>query len=280
MFIDPNEAPVRAAACSERDLLIAASNSWVQSLDNISGISSDLSDSMCRLATGAGFSARKLFTDAEEHIMYVRRPQLVNGIDDQMLNSDLLDRTILITLQAIPKEKRKTETEVWRDFEANAPQVFGALLEVLCRALKDLPTTNPPELPRMADFAKLAVVAESHMGFQRGTFAKALAENKLVSDTLVIENSLVGSAIKKLIGKTGGFEGKASKLLKALEEGDERGDRRHVEWPRLPRQLSVVLRRIAPHLRGVGINGTFPPRSATERRIILQKVRGIEGTAA
>ena len=54
-LIDPNVAPVRAAPRDSRDIVIAASNSWVVGLDNLSHIDARLSDDLCRLATGGGW---------------------------------------------------------------------------------------------------------------------------------------------------------------------------------------------------------------------------------
>src|SRR4029077_13027101 len=65
-IIDPSTAPVRTPPKDVRDLAIAANNSWIIAYDNLSGIPYWLSDSLCRLATGGGFSTRELYSDAEE----------------------------------------------------------------------------------------------------------------------------------------------------------------------------------------------------------------------
>jgi hypothetical protein len=55
-----------------------------------------MSDAFCRLATGAGFSTRRLYTDSEEVIIEARRPVIVNGIGDLIQMPDLADRTLLV----------------------------------------------------------------------------------------------------------------------------------------------------------------------------------------
>ena len=158
------------------------------------------------------------------------------------------------------------------DIGAVEEKIFGGILDVLANALKDLPNVKTPELPRMADFARIATAAEQHMGFKAGMFISAYEHNQLVSNKLVIESSPVGLAIQKLLENVNKIETTASKLLKKLEQHVE-SEHRHVsEWPRLPRQLSVTLRRIAPNLRGIGVDVIFPPRSANERKIILRKL--------
>ena len=63
-----------------RDLQIAAHNSWVVSLDNLSFIPLWLSDCLCRLSTGGGFSSREVYTDAEETVLDAKRPIIINGL--------------------------------------------------------------------------------------------------------------------------------------------------------------------------------------------------------
>src|SRR5262245_48649692 len=48
-LIDPNTSPVRAEPREPRDLAIAAGNSWLICLDNVSYLPPWLSDALCRL---------------------------------------------------------------------------------------------------------------------------------------------------------------------------------------------------------------------------------------
>ena len=60
----------------------------------------------------------------------------------------------MITLQPIAEKDRKTEESLWVLFNAAAPEIFGAVLDVVAAGMEHLPTTNPANLPRMADFGK------------------------------------------------------------------------------------------------------------------------------
>jgi len=57
-------------------------NNWCITLDNLSGMQAWLSDCMCRLATGGGYSSRELYSDHDETLIEVTRQSIVNGIDD------------------------------------------------------------------------------------------------------------------------------------------------------------------------------------------------------
>ncbi len=163
-LVDPNFAPVRSAPRDSRDIVIAASNSWVVALDNLSHIDGRLSDDLCRLATGGGLATRKLYTDSDEAIFDVRRPVIVNGIADNVTRSDLLDRRVAIHLPPIPKDRRRPERELWEAFSAEAPKILGALLDALAGVLRELPTVTLTHAPRMADFARWGTALERALG--------------------------------------------------------------------------------------------------------------------
>jgi hypothetical protein len=100
---DPSSTPVRTVPRGEHDLMIAANNSWVVTIDNLSGLQPWLSDALCRLSTGGGFGTRTLYENDEETLFDAMRPIILNGITDIATRPDLLDRAIILTLPASPK---------------------------------------------------------------------------------------------------------------------------------------------------------------------------------
>ncbi|MDQ3797175.1 MAG: hypothetical protein M3294_06350 [Pseudomonadota bacterium] len=100
----------------EPGLMIAAQNGWIIALDKLSGLSSWLSDALCRIATGGGFGTRELWTNTDEVLIDVQRPIVLNSIDDIATRQDLIDRAIIINLDPIPDDKRKPEAEFWQSF--------------------------------------------------------------------------------------------------------------------------------------------------------------------
>ena len=98
-LLDPNSAPLRALPREDRDLFIAATNGYVLTFDNISGLPPWISDTLCRLATGGGFAVRQLYTDQDEVLFDAARPVVLNGIEDIVTRPDLADRAIFLTLE-------------------------------------------------------------------------------------------------------------------------------------------------------------------------------------
>ena len=81
-LVDPNCVPLRSLPRDDRDLFITATNSHVLAFDNVSGLQPWLSDALCRIASGGGFSTRQLYTDADEVLFDAQRPIVLNGIED------------------------------------------------------------------------------------------------------------------------------------------------------------------------------------------------------
>lgn len=252
-LVDPSTAPLRSTPRNEHDLFIAATSAWVVAFDNISTLPPWLSDALCRLSTGGGFSTRTLYENREQELFDAMRPVILNGISDVATRPDLLDRAIVLTLPSIPEEERKPESEMWEHFDRERPAIFGALLDAASTALRELPSTKLSSMPRMADFALWATAAESGFGWESGTFMKAYSGNRREANDLALETDPVAGAVFKLMAGRDEWSGGATELWKALgEEVDE--DVKHTKaWPAAPQTLTGRLKRLAPALRKAGI---------------------------
>jgi hypothetical protein len=250
-LIDPNEAPLRMAPGREKDLMIMANNSWVLVFDNISGVKEWLSNALCCLSTGGSFSSRALYTDDGEAMFTAKRPVILTSIAEVITRSDLLDRTVLINLPAIPDESRRYEDEFWEEFRRISDQLFGGLLNLLCAALRHLPDVELKGRPRMADFARMGVAVERALGMERGLFMRTYDESRKHSVIQILESSPVARAIMLMMHKTPEWEGRASQLLKELDTMESASDSEE-EWPRSPRALTNRLNELAPNLRRAG----------------------------
>jgi len=82
-------------------------------------------------------------------------PVILNGITDFVNRGDLIDRCLFVHLSPIPETSRRTEKELWADFDREAPRLLGALLDAVAGGLRMLPHVQLSSLPRMADFALL-----------------------------------------------------------------------------------------------------------------------------
>jgi hypothetical protein len=259
-LIDPSAALLRLPPSDGKDLLIAALNAHVLALDNLSAIPVELSDALCAVSIGTALSARKLYTDTDEVLAAVKRPMILNSIDDVATRPDLADRCLHLLLP--PMTARRTEAELDRQFEIDAPLILGALLDAVSRSLRDRDglTLNPR--PRMFDSAKWAGAGLPVLGFEAAELVAALQRNRKDMFETALEASPVGLALVKYMEERPTWTGKADHLLALLLDGPA-----GPAWPKSPKGLLGVLRRLAPALRTHGIAWS-QTRTATGHRLV------------
>jgi hypothetical protein len=267
-LVDPNVAPVRALPREERELMIAANNGYLLAFDNLSGLPPWLSDALCRLASGGSFAVRQLYTDDDEILFHAARPLLVNGIEDIVSRPDLADRAIFLTLSPIGQQHRRSETELWREFEIARPRILGALLDAAVRGLQALPEVRLSSLPRMADFALWATACGTAL-WPAGTFAHAYDANRKAAVEGLIETDPVAVCVRRLMAERGNWAGTASDLLRVATylAGDDIS-KKSTDWPRHPGALAGRLRRVQTPLRMLGIEVSFSREGRAGTRTI------------
>jgi hypothetical protein len=272
-LVDPNVAPVRALAREERDLVIAANNSHVLAFDNLSALPHALSDAFCRLATGASFGLRQLYTDADEVLFQAARPILLNGIEDVIGRSDLADRALFLTLPPIGEHRRRSERQLWRDFEVARPRILGSLLDAAAYGLRKLPGIHLEQLPRMADFALWATACETAF-WPAGTFARAYQANRRAAIEDLIDVDPIAARIRQIMANRSTWIGSASDLLRAGSNLAEPAlPSGAADWPTTPRALAGRLRRAQPFLRVLGIDIAFSREGRSGSRVIRIRTR-------
>lgn len=268
-LIDPNHAPLRALPRENRDLFIAAKNAHILAFDNVSHLSPWISDTLCRLATGGGFATRQLYTDDDEILFDAQRPVILNGIEDIVERPDLADRALFFTLKPIAEDCRRSELELWAEFERERPLILGALLDVVAAGLRTLPDMQLDRLPRLADFTVWASACETAL-WPKGTFAVAYENNRDSATETVIENDPVSNGIRQLMDNREVWSGTATELLDKLSETVDERLRNTRRWPSDPKALSGRIRRAATFLRKIGLDISHERENDRKRSRIIR----------
>jgi hypothetical protein len=200
------------------------------------------------------------------------RPVILTGIEDVVTRNDLVDRSLSPHLPVIEESKRRQEREFWDDFDRSHPSLLGALLSVVAEALKRLPHVKPSKLPRMADFAIWGEAVSQAIGGQSGEFFDAYGQEIRQAHETILEESPVAQEITAFLAGTGKttWEGTVRELLGELANRASEATRRSHGWPKSPRGLSGILRRLAPSLRTVGLQIEFPDRTTLARTMRIQ----------
>lgn len=250
-LIDPSAAPLRQPPKEPRDVLVAALNAWLLALDNLSWLPPELSDTLCRISTGGAISERTLFSNLDETLVEVQRPVVMNGIEELATRPDLAQRGIHVELD--PVKRVIPESQLFREFDADAPAIFSGILNALAVCITTHESVRIDPMPRMADFACWAYAGLPMLGFSVTEFLDAYRANQEAGLRLGLDSAPVGRAIVTFMESRQEWKGTASELLACLRGLADTNDQRSKQWPKVPRALSAALTRLGPALRSAGI---------------------------
>lgn len=215
-LIDPASFDHSSEPRSLDDLFVQATKAHLMAFDNLSHLSRELSDGLCRLATGGGLLKRELYTNGELVALTARRPIILNAIAEIVNASDLADRMLDVELVPIASAERLTENAFWNSFRHEHPRILGAILEGLVRAMRDWVHLQLSELPRMADFALWVCAGMQAYGYTPEQALALLMGNKQDVNTALVERNPLAQAIVELMRDRDQWEGTPSDLLSAL----------------------------------------------------------------
>ena len=252
-LVDPNTSPLRSSPTSEEDLMVSAGCSHLLVWDNVSDIQKWLSDAACRVATGGGFSKRRLYRGRDEELFYFVKPVIWTSIEHVVTRQDLLSRCLCIEMEPISSQSRLTTSDLDARFSILRPRILGALLDAIACGLRQLGQTKLLSPPRMAETATWATACETAYA-PAGSFMAAWEENayEAVLDTL--DADIVASSLLRFMDQREIWTGTAAKLLRELSNiRNSITTARLNEWPTIPNRLSQHLTRLTPGLKQAGI---------------------------
>lgn len=249
--IDPNACDLRAAPKCVDDIFVSAGVCAVVSYENLSHLPPAMQDALCILATGGGHAKRKLYSDADETIIHVKRPVVINSIVVVITQQDAVDRAVSVDLPVI--HDRVEVSNIADRFEELHPRILGALLDVFADALTHLPSVMIPAKyrPRLIEFARLGIAVEKAVNAQPGEFMRQFNTARQEALARTLDASPVASAVLDFIAsEPDGIAAPVKQIMTHLEPHKPSGND---SWPRSPKGLGDALRRAAPALRQTGI---------------------------
>jgi hypothetical protein len=270
--IDPSPAPLRTAPRDVKQWVVVAAASWAVCLDNVNAISGWLSETLCRAVTGDGNVDRALYTDDDVTVLAFRRVVMITSIDAGHLDGDLAERLLLIELQPMADEKRRTDAELTAAYLAAQPSILASLLDLTAEVLKRLPEVRPESMPRMADFACVLQAVDEVRGWET-LAAYAAAADTIAAD--VLEGDPFGKAVAVMVREQPehSWTGTAGQLLELVtpDKGLPKS------WPKDATRAGGRLKRVAPLLRQAGISFDDSEREPQGNRSRLYTLTVIPG---
>jgi hypothetical protein len=184
---DPYAALPGSEPHDERTYYIPCYRRHIPISDNLSTMRKDRSDMYCRIATGSSYEHKTNYADKENTVLSVCKPQIITGINNVVKADDLQDRCLFIKLKEIPKDKKRGDEEMVREFDAWHGKVLGALLHISCKGLANGAYVQPSDI-RMVDFWRITKKCEPYYAVNGDTFA---GSNK-AANTEIHEETLAG----------------------------------------------------------------------------------------
>jgi len=271
-LVDPNKADLLSKPKTQ-DMRVIGVNNHVLAFDNLSGIHPNYSDALCKIATGDNQTVRVLYTTNDEMTLSIKKPILLNGIDEIAERGDLVSRSIKIELQKL--KQSKTETSVWSEFMANTPDILGALLDGLSMSLKNSDKIKIDQLLRMSDFCKWASAGGNAYGWNKNDFMTAYRENIQSSYIDSIEASTFATGIVQMFKDRLEFEGSPLELLQEVEDSFISDKVKHSHnWITTAKGVMNKLNRYQDALEVYGI--TFVKEKDRTNRTILTITRNVD----
>ncbi len=216
-LIDPSLSELLSPPSDIVELSQASNHHFCLYLDNLSYLKDDLSDALCRLATGIGFTKRKLYTDDDDILFNQKVAVGITGINLVAQKADLLDRCLILQYERIPEDQRTDEDEFWQKFNADKPAILGALFDTLSQVLKILSDFKLSKKPRMADYAKYGAAAAIALGYSADQFLKAFSENISRQNQAAIESSPTAQVVLQFMSDQNFWSGSSSELHQELK---------------------------------------------------------------
>ncbi len=180
---------------------------------------------------------------------------------------------MVIEVKRIPKDRRKRDEDIKREFMQLLPEILGWVFDVLVKTLR-YRKENPEkiklaEYPRMADFAESGEIVSRCIGYAEKRFIDAYFENIEIQNEEIIESSIVAKILLQFLDRRNGWEGTASELYEQLTPiANDSGFIKSKSWPTAPNSLSRKLNELSPTLKEKGVEIVREYDAKTHGRII------------
>jgi hypothetical protein len=272
--VDPSLVDVASFPHSQRELIQALAHHYFLFFDNVSHITEEESDTLCKAITGGGHVKRELYENDEDIIYTFMRCIGMNGINLVTTRPDLLERSLLLELERIDPADRKTEKELYQNFAKDLPSILGGIFDVLVKAIKIQPTIKLDAHHRMADWSLWGCAIAEALGYSREEFLKAYQNNITRQSEMLLNENIVATTLFSFVEEKKEWEGTATELLQELYKKTplDYFEKQEKYWPKSAASLMRKINELKTYLRQIGVSVTTK-MLGFERRIYLQIIK-------
>ncbi len=261
-LIDPSATAICAAPKTERDLAAIARDSKVMMFDNVSNITQDISDALCRYQYGTSNKVRKLYTTSETESFFTRNIIALNGLTEVITKSDAIRRCIFVEFLHFEDGKVKDDEIIKAEFEIDSPKILGLLFDVAVKVLQQEESKRKSKKGEVPAFGALGDKIEAVLDdWGKGSFGRAYDASIAEGNISALENAFIGETLREFARNRAGYEGYKETPDKFWEElSDAAGVTlsRFRFWPQSPSSCSKMFKKLIPNMRAVGFKCSLP----------------------
>ncbi len=239
-IVDPRDMDLVVTSRKRDDFALRLHNNYMVVLDNVLSTNTSNSDLIAEAVTGGGYTRRALYKNTEEIHLNLRTLIVMTGTDIACRENDILDRSILLTLDRLNPKEIMTEEKLNALFLDDLSLILGCCFKLLATALNDEEPVTVSKT-RMADAFDLMVRIGRALGYEDDTISQLLWDNQSKINHVAISDDVVGACLIEFMQMRDSFQGSVSELLRELKEiSVDNGIDKSV----LPKQPNVLSRKL------------------------------------
>lgn len=189
-ILDPSSLGAGKLTSRGDSLITTLTNSYVVTLDNLTGLKKDESDTLAVAITGGTYSKRQAYTTNNIAVYDLHNTIIANGLDILPEESDLAERCLCLELESI-EEKRISDSEIAKNFERDLPFILDAIFNTISKAMNLVKNISPRRKPRMLDSYEEMLAIALALGISEEKFESIYFKNIDYINKMRANNDLV-----------------------------------------------------------------------------------------
>jgi hypothetical protein len=257
-LLDPRTVGVQPLPTNGKDLAVAMQSAFLNVFDNARAVADWLSDLLCICSTGGFITARALFTDADQQVINLHGPVIMNSIGALLDQQDSIQRSLQVRTVPMDEGNRKSELDLMQEFESDLPEILRGLFDLMAGVLLHLPNAKVTNPERMYDFCKHLAAMEMFDGTPAGIYQGAYSLNLRDGQREgLLDNLLAATVLEFAQALTDTWSGTPTELLVALNKSVTHATARSRQWPDNAISLSKRLQHLQAGLGTQGVRIAF-----------------------
>lgn len=229
--LDPQSPELLSYPKSVEQVQFHSVYNYVMAYDNLSGVSNEVSDALCTMASGTGFLSRRLYTNLGRVALKVKRPVMLNGIDNVARRNDFASRTLCTAFRKLDDNERLEDDYIAQQVEKNLDKWRKECYTIISEVKKiDRGEVARPRF-RLADFHVWLEMVGMVLGWEKDFAYDAMRSNENVLLDNIKDTDLVAAYLLAFMDNRAVWSGLTRELYEEVVTIVPPDVKRSSDWP-------------------------------------------------